>query len=147
MASGQGLQEELPRPKKRPEPKSVSLELLWIRERGSVLVERRPAGGRMGGMWQLPTRQVAPQESSPLFPQHWPAGLRRVGGGEILQLRHSITHHRISASVLPGRTSTPLGNGLSWLPLGEQDQLALTGMTKKVVRRLQARGISAEESL
>src|SRR5207247_3215198 len=62
--------DELPRPKTRKSPVDVELLVLAIVERGRLLLERRPASGRMAGMWQLPTIETSGGELS--APALWP---------------------------------------------------------------------------
>jgi adenine-specific DNA glycosylase len=54
----------LPVPKPKPEKKQVELVALLVWQRGRLLLERRPADGRMAGMWELPTREST-RASSP----------------------------------------------------------------------------------
>lgn len=136
-ARQQGRQAELPRRAERPEPLSVELELLWVLDRQRLLLHRRPEGGRLAGLCDLPTRE--PAGAGRLYPAEWPhAGLE---SGEFLgELRHSITRHRIVARVFAGRCSTPGGAlppaaGLQWVPESRLGSTPLSGLAKKVWAR------------
>jgi len=145
-ARASGRAAELPRPKRRRTPDEVELELLVVVRRGRWLLERRPAGGRMAGLLELPTVELPSRADGRvlLFSDRWPEPIREhVALGEALgDLRHTITHHRIRASIRRGE----LGRGarasawkqpLCWVPEAELADAPLTGMARKVVRRFQ----------
>ena len=133
---------ELPRPKPRREPIDVQLELLFVEAGGRVLFERRADAGRMAGMWQLPTRERpgAEEGGSGLFPPDFRGGgALRLGSSEpLLEIRHSITHHRIRARVHRGRVEGAVSLPYQWFAAADAPEQALTGMTKKVLKRMMA---------
>jgi A/G-specific adenine glycosylase len=127
---------ELPRPKARKEPVDVDLRVLVVVERGRILLELRPESGRMAGLWQLPTIETSGAEL--IAPSRWPGDAN--GSPLLLELerlgavRHAITHHRIRADVVLGSTTgRRLPPHCAWHALTELDDLARTGMTKKIL--------------
>lgn len=54
----EGRVSELPWPKERPRAIPIELDILVVWQRGRLLLEQRPAGGRMAELWQLPTREI-----------------------------------------------------------------------------------------
>ena len=129
-----GRVDELPVRARRRAPVDVELEVLLVSRDGEVLLERRSRSGRMAGMWELPTREVAGEEASGL----WPAGfgLGDIRAGDRLgEVRHGITHHRIRATVCRARSPDRGTDGLRWVPLADLERLALTGMTRKILMR------------
>ena len=72
----------LPAARARRAAVSVELELAWVVHRGRVLLEERPLAGRMAGLLQLPTRELAGPGGPPsgLFPQHFTAPARAARG-------------------------------------------------------------------
>ncbi len=126
---------ELPRAKPRPEPIEVELECAWVERRGELLLERRPDGGRMSGMWQLPTIQLAASvEDVELFPARYERGLIAPHGSSLARLRHAITRHRISLDVRAARLSGPGSSApFAWVARARLADLALTGMTRKAL--------------
>ena len=131
-----GHAEVRPRPKARPQTVAVELELAFARDRGRWLLERRPAGGRMARMWQLPT--IERPTTTGLFPASWPAGVELRTGGALLELRHTITRHRIRAVVYAADVlQEPAGGACAWHAPADFDGLGLTGMTRKVIRQLE----------
>lgn len=135
LARSVGRAEELPTPKPKPALRDVELELAWIKEGARLLLERRPAEGRMGGMWQLPTRELTETE---LFPNRFGAHLGL--GEELGSLRHGITTYRIQGRILMGHAPSQLPENWAWFPPSRLLEVPLTGMTKKALRKLQPAG-------
>jgi len=130
-ARSRGVQTALPELPARPTPIDVELEVFLVQDRGRVLLRRREEGGRMAGLWELPTREVAADELR-LFPAELELSLlQREEAGEF---RHSITKHRILARVLravPGVDELP--EGWAWFKPSELKGMGLTGMTSKAL--------------
>ena len=97
----------------------------------------------MAVMWQLPTREVGGDGGTVgLFPARWPVEL--VPGEALLDLRHTITRHRIRARLLRA-TAGESGPALRWVERGALAGLALTGMTRKALAALAGCGDSPPE--
>ena len=124
-----GREALLPRPKPRPETLDVQLCIHLCEKAGRVLLEERPAAGRMAGMWQFPTNELS---ASGLFPAEVAAPL--VPGEPLGELRHSITRHRIRAEVRRARLGGRRASNWRWFRPAELEDLPLTGMAKKVLR-------------
>jgi adenine-specific DNA glycosylase len=102
-----------------------------------ILLEQRPRAGRMAGLWELPTRENVDPEGHPtgLFPTEFADRHLRVTHAEpLLEVRHSITRHRIRAVVLRGVTGAGArpGERFGWFERGGVREVALTGMARKV---------------
>jgi len=86
-AARAGLQEVIPRPRRRPATK-VEAVVAVIEARGRFLIQRRPPGGLFGGLWEFPGGKVERGER-PL------AALRREVreevGAELADARHLTT--------------------------------------------------------
>jgi A/G-specific adenine glycosylase len=140
---------ELPLPRQRPEPLAVELEVLCARAGGRFLFCRRPATGRMAGLWELPTRECVPAGTpTRLYSEQWDARLReqrlscreRIGAAGIdpIRVRHTITCHRIRATLVAGELDrAPHGEDWQWRTLLEAPSLGLTGMARKLVRAME----------
>ena len=143
LARKQGRVPCLPLPKPRVQMLDVEVEVLVVRRKGGVLLERRgESASRMAGLFELPTREVG--TPSGLFRAQWePEGLFLVGS-EIGRARHTITCHRIDVSVREGRLAAggKLPECFSWVDHAQATQLALTGMARKVLRA-QARSLGS----
>jgi A/G-specific adenine glycosylase len=127
---------ELPRPRARRAPLAVELELWLVRSRGRVLLAERPAGGRMAGLLELPTRERVVAGAAPrLWPAELPAALVPAPGAPLARFAHAITHHRIRAEVRAARARS-LPPHMRWVDERELAGAALTGMAKKALRGL-----------
>ena len=135
-ARREGRVDELPGRGKRAEPIPVDAVVLAVRRGERWLLEKRPARGRMAGLWQLPTVEVAASGGA-LFPVRPPAPIRT--GARLCEVRHTITRHRIRATVrrgtLAGAKAAP---PLAWVHDRSLDSLALTGMTRKCLTAILA---------
>jgi A/G-specific adenine glycosylase len=129
-----GREALLPRPKPRRPPTEVRVEVAVARRGGALLLEQRPPGGRMAGLWQLPTRELGAEG---LFPPTWTAdgGQELLAlGAELGELRHSITRFRVVARVHEADTVGEPPDGWRWFGAEELEGAALTGMARKVLR-------------
>ena len=150
VAKRDGLTEVLPEKRKQPASLEVSIEVLWLEVRGRCLLRQRPAGGRMAGLWELPTRELptrelgaAGPESHGLWPLEWELGA--LGEhlelqGALHKLSHAITKHRIRGQLLAGACKgaarLPEKSGLRWANAEQCAALGLTGLTRKCLARM-----------
>jgi len=144
---------ELPRPGPKSPAIDVAVVVFVVARGGELLLERRPDGGRMAGLWQLPTVERPPVESQEsdggagatarerdgtrLFPSELPDGWQ-LDGVELGRLRHGITCHRLAIEVR-GVTAAERGPERSserwrWHERHAIEALPRTGMTKKALR-------------
>jgi len=115
LCSSRGPRERMERPQRR---KAV-LQYALARRNGSVLLRQRDReGSLMPGMWELPEIGPEKRNETPL-----------------LTLRHSITTTDYSVLVFATKTATTAGR---WVPMGAAERLPLTGLTRKILRKLSA---------
>lgn len=110
--------------------------------RGRLLFRRRPTSGHNAGLWELPSTELLSPESSP------DAGRTLVDLGRELgrdwdvhaplaRVKHSITHHRISATAhAVSDRGGPVPEPLAWLDRVEAVRRGITATTAKVLDRL-----------
>jgi A/G-specific adenine glycosylase len=105
QAARAGDPETIPRKTRRPEPRLLRAGAALLLRRGRALAVRRPAGGLLGGLWELPgtelegTRRPERAVASALEAA---IGLR-VGKLEQLgQVDHLFTHRRLELLVFRG---------------------------------------------
>jgi A/G-specific adenine glycosylase len=80
-----------------------------------VFLRQRPAtAAQLAGMWELPELAAAPARAP------------------LLTLRHAITTSDITAHVYAAK---PAGRGV-WMSATDLDTLPLTGLARKILRRL-----------
>jgi A/G-specific adenine glycosylase len=121
--------------KPRPASVAVRIEMALVERDGAILLSRNPPGGLMAGLLDLPHTGL-PRAFGPrvnlvdqcrdlLFIQTRPAA----------GFRHSMTHHRIEATVfratLRGKRLPP---GAAFHPLEGANALPLGGLTRKALR-------------
>ena len=136
-----GNAEELPKKAPKRAPVDVELEIALVRDERGVLLVRRPAQGRMAGMWELPTRENAEADAVLLWPARF--ALEIEPGDALVELRHGITHHRIRATVQRAALKRGADAGASeetlrFVQPGELEDLGLTGLTRKALRACEA---------
>ena len=99
-----------------------SARVVWLRGTGAEqqvrLVQRATDASLMAGMWELPTYEPDAGEA-PEF-----------------TVRHSITVTNHVVDVYVRRTGAPRQAGSCWVPTSELPQRALTGLTRKILRRI-----------
>ena len=130
-ARDRGQERALPELPPRPTPLNVELEVFLVEEAGRVLMRRRGEGGRMAGLWELPTRELS--SGAPLL---FPADLdlTLLAREEVGELRHSITRHRITARVQRATYGGgELPQGWAWLEQHQREGLGVTGLTSKAL--------------
>jgi A/G-specific adenine glycosylase len=118
---------------------AVALESLLVRDADRVLLQQRPAGGRMARMWELPTRERVAAGAQPrLWPERYAPelALASAAARPFSTLRHSITTHRITADVRAAELALEPRAPLAWLRARELERYALTGLTRKALAPL-----------
>lgn len=95
-----------------------SASLLLVKRRNTILLRQRSETSRlMAGMWELPETETEPNRQP------------------LLKVRHSITttDWRVSVFAQPRIAND---KRMRWIPLSEVSRLPLTGLTRKILRRL-----------
>ncbi|MFH1277275.1 MAG: A/G-specific adenine glycosylase [Candidatus Eisenbacteria bacterium] len=113
------------RPKRRPE--RIEREMYVVTDRrGRVLFLRRPEGGRMAGMWDLPGEP--PPAAGPVSKRG--------------SFRHTILHRRYEIDVFAARTEGPArsGPGGRWVAREDLAEFPLTTMANKALRLVPPEG-------
>lgn len=125
---------ELPVKPSRPAPVDVELESLLVRRGDRVLLERRGEAGRMAGLLELPTRELAAPDAEPHL---WPRDFARAfqPAEELGRLSHAITHHRIRSRVRAASSVGRIAAPFLWADLAAVDELGLTGLARKALAR------------
>jgi A/G-specific adenine glycosylase len=122
-----GLQAEIPRLARTPEAILVQEAAVVVRRGAQVLLVQRSAQGRWAGLWEFPHAPLAQGEGHEEAAARLLAdltGIEAVIGAELLTLRHSVTHHRITlvcfqAAYRAGRFRSGSYQQGRWLRLGQ----------------------------
>lgn len=125
-----GVAAELPRKtRKAAKPTRLGLAYLAVRPDGSVLVERRPDTGLLGGMTGLPCGPWGEAASpAPPFAAEW----RDLG----VEVRHTFTHFHLRLRLMGARA--PLGGPGDYRPRAGLAETMPTVMRKALVLGLDA---------
>ncbi len=130
-ARKQGIQEEVPRPRTRKQPKKVHHYVAAVRHRGKLLFQQRPEEGLWSNMWQLPTVESDRTcKVSELVFETPITQLRSLG-----RFEHQTSHRRIHFHVLEGKLDASAsfqGQGTWRLPTKIQD-LPMSNAQRKVL--------------
>jgi A/G-specific adenine glycosylase len=97
------------------------LEYSLCLKNGSVLLQQRDQGSSlMPGMWELPPYGIRSQKRQAVQPMQ-----------PMMKLKHSITTTDYAVLVFAGN-----GRKGQWVPLANAERFALTGLTRKILRKL-----------
>lgn len=143
-ARASGEVDRFPEPRRRAKVKAVRrAAVLVARDDGAFLLARRPEGGLLGGLWELPAVELAARER----PEAGAArlarslGLGRVELARLGQAEHQFTHRRWTTHVFraPPTPGAALdGQETRWV---RTDELAGLGLPTASRRVLEAAGV------
>jgi A/G-specific adenine glycosylase len=140
VARRAGLQETIPVRARKPEPVEVRELAVVIRRGDQVLLAQRPDQGRWAAMWEFPHTEVT--GGSPVRLIAALTGLAVALGDRFLQIRHGVTHHRITldcfaARYRRGRFRSSLYPRARWLKIGELHDLPVSAPQRRLIQALQ----------
>jgi A/G-specific adenine glycosylase len=146
-AHARGLEEELPRPKRKKPPAIVRRVGFVLRWRGRVLLGRRRDGGLFAGMWEPPhADEDDARELGLALVQRTKSRVKSVG-----RVTHVLSHRRIEMTVFAGSTSHAASEKLrpalrdydafAWVDADDIAKLPLSRLAHKIL----ARGDGREE--
>jgi A/G-specific adenine glycosylase len=125
--------------RRKPAARNVDWPLAVITKNGKILLRRRPSGGILPGLWEIPggERKKSEPLRSALLRE-----LDALGGSVKLEslmgvVRHSITNRRIRAPVYlcaGAASSARPARGWRWFPLASLDQYPLSSLSLKAAR-------------
>ncbi len=143
-AAREGVQEIIPRPKKVSVEK-IEVVVAVIEKDGRILIQERPAGGLLAGLWEFPGGKVEPGESLT-------AALRREireelgveieGLRPLAAVRHAYTRFQATLHAYRCRIrSGGLAGGgrRKWVTLGGLRRYPLPSGSVRIVEALEAR--------
>ncbi len=118
-AFAKGLQEKLPLPEARREPRPVAWTCLWIEKGGKVLVWKRSARERLlKDLWGLPE-----------------AGRVNASRGRVLATAaHSITHHALRVTLKEGRLRGRVPPEARWVAKADLRDYLVSSLWLKLLK-------------
>jgi A/G-specific adenine glycosylase len=97
-----GLQHKLPLRPKRPGTIRHDIGVAVIHERGRYLIQQRPDGALLAGLWEFPGGKREPRESIPACIRRElreELGIDVEVGEEVCRVNHTYTHYRVTLHV------------------------------------------------
>ena len=145
-ARAAGTQEQLP--VKAPARKTPHCDVVVgvIRRRGRILVDRRPAKGLLGGLWEFPGGKIEPGETHAQALRREireEVGLDVTVGEKIATVKHAYSHFRITmhayACQAPSGKARALAcDAIKWIWPKQLAEHAFPRANRKVIEKLQA---------
>ncbi len=137
---GAGFEAKPAPPKRKVE--SVEWPLIVLERQGKILLRRRPRGGLLEGLWEIPGGERKKTETTEAALLRHLDGLAEKGHvfSRIGEIRHTITHRRIRAPLFFSSCSdkekkTPVSRpGWRWVSLSSLRRYPLSSLTLKAVR-------------
>jgi A/G-specific adenine glycosylase len=112
------------------------VEMALVEQEGSVLLIRNPPGGLLGGLLELPhaglRRGRSPRQT---LPDRY-RGTLRIEPAALTTIRHTVTCHRIEATIFRANLLRPPSGGAAFHLRGDLRQLPLGGLTRKALRKI-----------
>jgi A/G-specific adenine glycosylase len=136
-ARSRGIERDLPRLKPKPKPRGEARVAVVATLGGAILLARRRADGRFGGMWEPPS--LAGDDARALAKAWALRGLEEVG-----TVRHVLSHRRLEVTVYTARlTRAPRGasgdyDACELVPRSRIDARGITTLAKKILRAARA---------
>lgn len=139
------LQSQLPmRETSSPLPhKLIGVAVIW-NDQGQVLIDKRPAKGLLGGLWEFPGGKLEPGETYEACIQREikeELGIEIEVGDHLITLDHTYTHFRVTLNVYHGRHLSgepqPIEcDEIRWVTVDELDQFPFPKANEKIIAAL-----------
>jgi A/G-specific adenine glycosylase len=102
LARREGVQDRIPRRPARPAVVEVREVCVVARDRGRVLLARRPAGGRWANMWEFPRAVLEGRQTHEAAARRLleSLGLEAQLGPELMTIRYGVTRFRMTMVCL-----------------------------------------------
>ena len=122
----------------------VKWPLLLVRNNGRILFRRRPPGGLLGGLWELPGGEKKKSESlKEALARHLDGVAEELRPGSLIgEIRHTITHRRIRAPVFlytNYKLALRPGSCWRWIPISTLERYPLSSLSLKAIRLISRR--------
>ncbi len=141
-AKKKNLTDKLPIVSKRPKTKKVVTAAIILKRENTFLLEKRPLGKIMGGLWLFPTVELPgpvnkhKQEISALFEKEF--GIKVKPANQLLTLSHSYTVHRAQLNVFLAQGTTPkkLHPDLNWINESRLKETPFPAVHAKIIDQI-----------
>jgi len=146
VARANGTAEQRPAPRRRKTLPHEDEAIAIVQRSGKYLLTRRPAGGRLGGMWHFPAASVGPGESLKTAATRAISqllGLEISDCIEVDSFTQTFTHVKVSYHVMEcemarGQVHLVAQEEIAWVAPEDFGRYALPAAQKRIVRSLLA---------
>jgi A/G-specific adenine glycosylase len=146
-ASRQGIQKEVPLRPKRAGSVEVREAAVVVRRGKRILLAQCPDFGRCAGLWEFPHGTLENGESLQSAATRIAArlaGLKIRLGAELLTIRHSVTHHRITltcfeAAHVSGRFRSTIYPSHEWIKPAQLADYPVSSPQRRLTLALKAK--------
>ena len=128
-AHERGLQEDIPRPRRRPQRSALYCATVVRRDaRGRIALRRRPDTGLWAGMWEAPTleRGEAPWRGDEIA-AWWGGPVEALD----VRLTHQTTHRIVHFEAW--ETHEGLGDGVEWRAASEVAEMGISNAQRRLL--------------
>ncbi|MEB3248503.1 MAG: A/G-specific adenine glycosylase [Merismopediaceae bacterium] len=147
-AYNQGIQDQLPiRKMSAPLPhKQIGVAVIR-NDQGQILIDRRPASGLLGGLWEFPGGKIEANETVEECIQREileEIGIQITVGERLMTVNHAYTHFRVTLYVhlceyVSGTPQAIECEEVRWVSLAEIDQFPFPKANTQIIDELKAR--------
>ena len=135
---------QLPQKKARKKTPVVERAAVWVCRQKRVLVVRRCASAMLGGLWELPSADILPDElpqDAAMRAAQERAGVKVAIIGPAGRERQVYSHfelklHLFKARWISGRLCAQAGEAAKWLALDALDTVPFDNASRRVLNRL-----------
>lgn len=142
-----GIQSEIPmREPSSPLPtKNIGVAVIW-NDQGQILIDRRPAKGLLGGLWEFPGGKIELGETVPQCIKREiqeELGIEIEVGEHLITINHAYSHFRVVLSVhhchhLSGVPQPIECDEIRWVTLDEVDQFPFPKANSQIIAALRS---------
>ncbi|NEO74342.1 MAG: 8-oxo-dGTP diphosphatase MutT [Moorea sp. SIO3H5] len=147
QAYNHGIQSEIPmREPSSPLPtKNIGVAVIW-NDQGQILIDRRPAKGLLGGLWEFPGGKIELGETVPECIKREiqeELGIEIEVGEHLITINHAYSHFRVVLSVhhcrhLSGVPQPIECDEIRWVTLDEVDQFPFPKANTQIIAALRS---------
>jgi A/G-specific adenine glycosylase len=138
LARQQGIQEQRPvtRPKAEVPRKRKAAAVVLLD--GKTLLNRRPAGGLLGGLWEFPAAEVETDSAEALVTAiETSYRLKVIPLTRLPEIHHAYTHFRLTQTPWLCQLAESLADSsLQWIPLSELNSYPMGKVDRRIARQL-----------
>jgi len=123
--------------------KIIGVAVIW-NERGQILIDKRPAKGLLGGLWEFPGGKLEANETIKECIRREireELAIEVEVGSHLITLEHAYTHFRVTLNVyhcrhLSGEPQPLECDEIRWVTLDEVEQFPFPKANEKIIAAL-----------